>query len=83
MRKSVVIAVLMGVDNGGASCCGYAWTSDSDRGGDGDDDGDVFCSAVGLPTPSVTEGGRSHSDGIKHARVEPGAPSAPTNQGRG
>ena len=42
-----------------------------------------FCSAVGLPTPSVTEGGRSHSDGIKHARVEPSAPSAPTNQGRG
>ena len=41
-----------------------------------------FCSAVGLPTPSVTEVGRSHSDGIKHARVEPGAPSAPTNQGR-
>ena len=37
-----------------------AWTSDSDR----DDDGDVFGSAVGLPTP-VTEGGRSHSDGIK------------------
>ena len=42
MRKSVVIAVLVGVDNGGASCCGYAWTSDSDRDGDGDDDGDVF-----------------------------------------
>ena len=72
MRKSVVVAVLVGVDNGGASCCGYARTSDSDGDGDGDDDGDVFCSA-----------GRSHSDGIKHARVEPGAPSAPTNQGRG
>ena len=26
--------------------------------------------------------GGSHSDGIKHARVEPGAPSAPTNQRR-
>ena len=42
-----------------------------------------FCSAVGLPTPSVAEGDRSHSDGIKHARGEPGAPSAPTSQGRG
>ena len=63
--------------------CGV-WTSDSDRDGDGDDNGDVFCSAVGLPTLSVTEGGgRSHSGGFKHARVEPGAPSAPTNQGRG
>ena len=29
-----------------------------------DGDGDVFPSAVGLPTPSITEGGRSHSDGI-------------------
>ena len=36
--------------------CGV-WTSDSDRDGDGDDNGDVFCSAVGLPTLSVTEGG--------------------------
>ena len=74
MRKSVVIAVLVGVDNGGASCCGYAWTSDSDR----DGNGDVVDSAVGLPKTSVTKGDRSHSDGIKHARVEPGAPSAPT-----
>ena len=54
MRRSVAIAVLVGVDSGGASCCGYAWTSDSDRDGDGDDDGDVFGSAVGLPTPSVS-----------------------------
>ena len=29
------------------------------------------------------KGDRSHSDGIKHTRVEPSAPSAPTNQARG
>ena len=47
-----------------------------------DGNGDFFYSGVGLPTPSAPEGGPSHSDGIKYDRVEPGAPSAPTNQGR-
>ena len=41
-EKVFVLAVLVGVDYGGASCCGYAWTCDFDRDGDGDDDGDVF-----------------------------------------
>ena len=54
-----------------------------DRDGDGDEDGGVFLLCGRIPHPF---GHRrepiSHSDGIKHARVEPSAPSAPTNKGR-
>ena len=39
-----MIEVPVGVDNGGASCCGYAWTSDSDR--DGDGDGFLLCGRI-------------------------------------
>ena len=51
---------------------------DSDR-----DDGDVFllCGRNAHPFRSQ-KGSRSHSDGIKHARVEASAPSVPTTQGR-
>ena len=48
-----------------------------------DGDGDVFPSAVGLPHSFDHRRGPIPFRWHQHARVEPGAPSARTNQARG